>query len=60
MLDWNVDSFMSDWDAKYVSTNVKPEARKYDRDLFLGLNSNLATSHPELKTFSHAIIVCLS
>jgi hypothetical protein len=58
MLDWNDDSFMSDWDAKYVSTNVKPEARKYDRDLFLELNSKLATSHPELKSFSHAIIVC--
>ncbi|KAH6954791.1 hypothetical protein DER45DRAFT_646525 [Fusarium avenaceum] len=56
MLDWNEDSFMSDWDAKYVSTNVKPEARKYDRDFFLDLNSKLATSHPELKSFSHAII----
>ncbi|KAH7230183.1 uncharacterized protein BKA55DRAFT_743405 [Fusarium redolens] len=56
MLDWNDDSFMSDWDAKYVSTNVKPEAQKYDRDLFLELNSKLATSHPELKSFSHAII----
>ncbi|KAL6918563.1 hypothetical protein FSST1_010058 [Fusarium sambucinum] len=56
MLDWKDDSFMSDWDTKYVSTNVKPSARKYDRDLFLGLNSTLATSHPELKSFSHAII----
>ncbi|KAM0257899.1 hypothetical protein ACHAPA_011500 [Fusarium lateritium] len=56
MFDWNEDSFMSGWDAKYVSANVKPEARKYDRDLFLGLNSKLASSHPELKSFSHAII----
>jgi hypothetical protein len=60
MLDWNEDSFMLDWDAKYVSTNVKPEARKYDRDFFLDLNSKLATSHPELKSVSHAIIVCLN
>ncbi|KAF4962855.1 hypothetical protein FSARC_9098 [Fusarium sarcochroum] len=56
MFDWNEDSFMSDWDAKYVSTNVKPQARKYDRELFLNLNSKLAASHPELKSFSHAII----
>ncbi|KAM0231198.1 hypothetical protein ACHAP5_011138 [Fusarium lateritium] len=56
MFDWNEDSFMSGWDAKYVSANVKPEARKYDRDLFLELNSKLASSHPELKSFSHAII----
>lgn len=59
MLDWNEDSFMSDWDAKYVSTNVKPGAPKYDRDFFMDLNSKLAASHPELKSFSHAIIVCL-
>ncbi|KAJ4252492.1 hypothetical protein NW762_011093 [Fusarium torreyae] len=56
MFDWNEDSFMSDWDAKYVSTNIKPEARKYDRDLFLDLNTKLIASHPELKSFSHAII----
>lgn len=57
MLDWNDDLFMSDWDAKYVSTNIKPQARKYDRGLFLELNSKLASSHPELKSLSHAIIV---
>ncbi|KAG5818318.1 hypothetical protein H9Q74_003027 [Fusarium xylarioides] len=59
MLDWNDDLFMSDWDAKYVSTNVKPQARKYDRGLFLELNSKLASSHPELKSFSHAIIAAV-
>lgn len=57
MLDWNDDLFMSEWDAKYVSTNVKPQARKYDRGMFLELNSKLASSHPELKSCSHAIIV---
>jgi hypothetical protein len=57
MFDWDTDSFMSGWDKKYVSTNVKAEARAYDRDLFLGLNSKLATSHPELQSYSHAIIV---
>lgn len=57
MFDWDTDSFMSAWDKKYVSTNVKAEARPYDRDLFLGLNSKLATSQPELRSYSHAIIV---
>ncbi|KAF5581448.1 5-carboxymethyl-2-hydroxymuconate isomerase [Fusarium pseudoanthophilum] len=56
MLDWDDDLFMSNWDAKYVSTNVKPQARKYDRGLFLQLNSQLAWSHPELKSVSYAII----
>ncbi|KAI8712944.1 hypothetical protein NCS52_01394100 [Fusarium sp. LHS14.1] len=56
MFDWDTDSFMSEWDKKYVFTNVKAEARAYDRDLFLGLNSKLATSHPELQSYSHAII----
>ncbi|KAJ3456872.1 hypothetical protein MRS44_016895 [Fusarium solani] len=56
MFDWDTDSFMSAWDKKYVSTNVKAEARPYDRDFFLGLNSKLATSHPELQSYSHAII----
>ncbi|KAF4417053.1 hypothetical protein FACUT_12485 [Fusarium acutatum] len=59
MLDWNDDLFMSDWDAKYVSTNLKPQARKYDRGLFLELNSKLASSHPELKSFNHAIIAAV-
>ncbi|KAF4999947.1 hypothetical protein FDECE_11349 [Fusarium decemcellulare] len=59
MFDWETDSFMSEWDRKYVSTNVKPEARQYDRDLFLELNSKLAASHPELQGYSHAIIVRL-
>lgn len=57
MFDWDTDPFMSSWDKKYVSTNVKAEARPYDSDLFLGLNSKLATSHPELQSYSHAIIV---
>ncbi|UPK95280.1 hypothetical protein LCI18_006215 [Fusarium solani-melongenae] len=56
MFDWDTDSFMSAWDKKYVSTNVKAEARPYDSELFLGLNSKLATSHPELQSYSHAII----
>ncbi|RSL89702.1 hypothetical protein CEP52_014815 [Fusarium oligoseptatum] len=56
MFDWETNSFMSEWDKKYVSTNVKADARQYERDLFLGLNSKLATSHPELQSYSHAII----
>jgi hypothetical protein len=48
---------MSDWDEKYVSTNVKAGSRLYDKNLFISLNSKLVASHPELGGFSHAIIV---
>lgn len=57
MFDWDTDSVMSEWDKKYVSTNVKAGSRKYDRDFLLGLNSKLATLHPELQSYGHAIIV---
>ncbi|KAH6995535.1 hypothetical protein BKA56DRAFT_509245 [Ilyonectria sp. MPI-CAGE-AT-0026] len=56
MFDWDTDSAMSEWDKKYVSTNVKAGSRQYDRDLLLGLNSKLSTLHPELQSYSHAII----
>lgn len=47
---------MSQWDKKYVSTNVRSGSRSYDQGLFLGLNKDLA-SQPELQHISHAIIV---
>ncbi|KAH9204528.1 hypothetical protein DL95DRAFT_495951 [Leptodontidium sp. 2 PMI_412] len=56
MTDWNADQFMSQWDKKYVSTNVKSGSRPYDKDLFLGICSKLSNSRPELKSYSHAII----
>ncbi|CAG9946902.1 unnamed protein product [Clonostachys rosea f. rosea IK726] len=56
MPDWSKDPFMSDWDEKYVSTNVKAGSRLYDKNLFISLNSKLVASHPELGGFSHAII----
>ena len=59
MLDWDNDTFMSEWDKTYVSTNVKPGMRPYDRGLFLKLNENLAHLHPELRSLSHALIVSL-
>ncbi|KAJ5174161.1 uncharacterized protein N7482_000038 [Penicillium canariense] len=56
MLDWDNDKLMSEWDKTYVSTNVKPGARPYDRGLFLKLNDELFRLQPELQTLSHAII----
>ncbi|KAH7129142.1 hypothetical protein EDB81DRAFT_697248 [Dactylonectria macrodidyma] len=56
MFDWETDSFMSEWDKKFVSTNVKAGSRPYDRDLFLALNSKLGASHTELQKHSHVII----
>lgn len=57
MSKWEQDDFMSEWDKKYVSTNVRSGSRAYEPDLFLGLNKDLA-SQPELQHISHAIIVC--
>jgi hypothetical protein len=59
MMDWDKDEFMSEWDKKYVSTNVKAGSRPYEKDFFLGLNSQFASSRPELQSYSFAIIVCL-
>ncbi|KAH7341222.1 hypothetical protein BKA66DRAFT_434598 [Pyrenochaeta sp. MPI-SDFR-AT-0127] len=56
MANWSEDSFMSEWDKKYVSTNLKPSARQYSKEFFLPINSDLATSQPELSGFSYAII----
>lgn len=57
MANWNNDTFMSDWDNKYVSTNLKPGAALYNKDFFLGINSELASTQPELNSYSYAIIV---
>lgn len=57
MADWSKDEFMSTWDQKFVSTNVKPGSKPYDRDLFLGLESELTTSQPELQDVAYTLIV---
>lgn len=49
---------MAAWDKKYVSTNVKAGSRSYDRDLFIGITSNLSSSHAKLKNIAYAVIVC--
>ncbi|KAJ4194436.1 hypothetical protein NW759_016531 [Fusarium solani] len=56
MKDWDADEFMSQWDKKYVSTNVKAESRPYDKEFFLALSSELATAHPELETVGDSLI----
>ncbi|KAM5346009.1 hypothetical protein ACJ41O_011870 [Fusarium nematophilum] len=56
MLNWDTDLFMSEWDKKYVSTNVKVGSRQYEREFFVALNSKLVTLHPELQSYSYAII----
>ncbi|KAF5250381.1 hypothetical protein FANTH_4414 [Fusarium anthophilum] len=56
MCDWDEDETMSAWDAKYVSTNVKPGAKPYDKDFFLNLDAKLAASSAELSVHSYAIV----
>ncbi|KAH9206047.1 hypothetical protein DL95DRAFT_469994 [Leptodontidium sp. 2 PMI_412] len=56
MADWNTDEFMSQWDKKYVSTNVKTGAQQYNKEFFLGLNSRLCSLRPELQCYSYALI----
>ncbi|KAL3476547.1 hypothetical protein BJX99DRAFT_258292 [Aspergillus californicus] len=56
MADWDEETFMSNWDKKYVSTNVKPDSPPYSKEFFLGLNSELGSRQPELKSYSYTII----
>ncbi|PVH77024.1 hypothetical protein DL98DRAFT_639446 [Cadophora sp. DSE1049] len=56
MADWSTDKFMSQWDKKYVSTNLKPGAVRYDKEFFLHLNSRLVFLRPELEGYSYALI----
>jgi hypothetical protein len=57
MADWKTHEFMSQWDKKYVSTNLRPGSKPYEREFFLTLASDLATQHPELQNISPALIV---
>ena len=57
MADWNSDEYMSQWDRKYVSNNVKKGSKPYEKGFFLGLNSDLARAQPNLQVISPAIIV---
>ncbi|KAH7412946.1 hypothetical protein BKA64DRAFT_341096 [Cadophora sp. MPI-SDFR-AT-0126] len=56
MADWSADEFMSQWDKKYVSTNLKPGAKHFDKEFFLGLNSRLVSLRPELQGYSYTLI----
>jgi hypothetical protein len=59
MTDWDKNEQMAAWDKKYVSTNVKPNARKYDKDVFLAFEEKLRGAGPDMRTCSAAIIVSL-
>jgi hypothetical protein len=59
MCDWARDGFMSSWDKRYVSTNVKAGSKAYDNDIFMGLNEELAVLGSGLEDISSAIIVGL-
>ncbi|KAF5262574.1 hypothetical protein FOXYS1_6697 [Fusarium oxysporum] len=56
MTDWDKNEQMAAWDKKYVSTNVKPNARKYDKDIFIALEKKLGGAGPDMRTCSAAII----
>ncbi|OQV07295.1 hypothetical protein CLAIMM_11750 [Cladophialophora immunda] len=49
MSQWDQDEFMSQWATKYVSTNVKPGSKPYDKEFFFELASTLVLSEPKLK-----------
>ncbi|KEF54720.1 uncharacterized protein A1O9_09162 [Exophiala aquamarina CBS 119918] len=57
MASWDTEEFMSQWDKKYVSTNVRPGSKAYDGRFLLGLESRLASSQPELKNIANTLIV---
>jgi hypothetical protein len=56
MTEWEKDEFMSQWDKKYVSTNLKAGAKPYNRDLFQQLNQELVP-YPEIQDVSYTLIV---
>ena len=59
MGSWDQDEFMSQWDKRYVSTNVKLGSPAYDPAFFAGLNRDLLSSQSELENVSCALIVRL-
>jgi hypothetical protein len=56
MAEWEKDEFMSKWDKKYVSTNLKAGAKPYNGDLFRRLNQELVP-YPEIKDVAYTLIV---
>ncbi|KAJ9602188.1 hypothetical protein H2200_013308 [Cladophialophora chaetospira] len=56
MADWDSNEFMSSWDKKYVSTNLKPGSKPYSKDLFISLNSSLVSAQPTLKDLGYTLI----
>lgn len=57
MTDWDTNDFMSQWDQKYVSTNVRSGSNSYDKEFFFELKKELISTQPELPDISYAIIV---
>ncbi|KIV87319.1 hypothetical protein PV11_02874 [Exophiala sideris] len=57
MANWDKDDFMSQWDKKYVSTNVKSGSQPYSSELFMEVHSALVSSQAELIDVSYTIIV---
>jgi hypothetical protein len=58
MSNWAASDFMSNWDATYVSTNLKDGARPYDAALFKKFHNELSTND-ELKKLSPEILVSI-
>lgn len=57
MAAWDENELMSQWDKKYVSTNVKPGSKSYNKGFFLELNDELSSSQPSLKDVGYTLIV---
>jgi len=56
MADWDNDEFMSSWDKKYVSTNLKPGSKPYDKNFFHKLNAELVSTHSESTDLAYTLI----
>lgn len=57
MADWDGDPSMSQWDEKYVATNLKPASKPYVKAFFLRLNQELATAEEDMERCVFAIII---
>ena len=57
MTNWDNDPVMSEWDKKYVATNLKPDSKPYSKEFFLKLNQELAEAEEGTQDCSFAIIV---
>jgi hypothetical protein len=44
MFDWENDVFLSTWDKKYVSTNLRPGSKDFDAESFQELQEEIDRS----------------